>query len=126
MRKPYERCVHYYETDPMGIVHHSNYIRWFEEARTAYLEEAGAGYKGMEEAGIISPVVSVACRYRSMVRFGDTVEIYEVTDKETGVLRCEGESSHCFLDCDGRPVSLKKTHPEYHEIFKKELEAEQA
>mgnify|MGYP004616350157 CR=1 FL=1 len=38
MRKPYERCVHYYETDQMGIVHHSNYIRWFEEARTAYLE----------------------------------------------------------------------------------------
>ena len=141
MRKPYERCVHYYETDQMGIVHHSNYIRWFEEARTAYLEEAGAGYKGMEEAGIISPVVSVACRYRSMVRFGDTVEIYlkitdyngvklslsyEVKDKETGVLRCEGESSHCFLGRDGRPVSLKKAHPEYHEIFKKELEAEQA
>ena len=76
-----------------------------------------------------------------MVRFGDTVEIYlkitdyngvklslsyEVKDKETGVLRCEGESSHCFLGRDGRPVSLKKTHPEYHEILKKELEAEQA
>ena len=60
----YIHKVQNYETDQMGIVHHSNYIRWFEEARTAYLEEAGAGYKGMEEAGIISPVVSVACRYQ--------------------------------------------------------------
>ena len=41
-------------------------------------------------------------------------------------MACLLYTSHCFLDCDGRPVSLKKTHPEYHEIFKKELEAEQA
>mgnify|MGYP000760839124 CR=1 FL=1 len=35
--QPYERTAHYYETDRMGIIHHSNYIRWFEETRIHYL-----------------------------------------------------------------------------------------
>ena len=51
--KPYKHLVQYYETDQMGIVHHSNYIRWFEEARSFLLEENGFGYKKMEESGII-------------------------------------------------------------------------
>ena len=42
--KPYKHLVQYYETDQMGIVHHSNYIRWFEEARSYLLEENGFGY----------------------------------------------------------------------------------
>ena len=42
-----EHLVQYYETDQMGVVHHSNYIRWFEEARTQLFEELGLGYKGM-------------------------------------------------------------------------------
>lgn len=42
--KPYQHKVQYYETDQMGIVHHSNYIRWFEEARTDYMEKMGMGY----------------------------------------------------------------------------------
>ncbi len=133
----YVRRAQYYETDQMGVVHHSNYIRWFEEARVAFLEEAGAGYREMEAEGIVSPVVSVSCKYRSMVRFSDTVLIslriasyngvklflsYEVRDKETGTLRCTGESSHCFLGPDGRPVSLKKTYPKYHEVFMKYIQ----
>ena len=51
MIRPYERRVQYYETDKMGIVHHSNYIRWFEEARTALMEEGGFGYDRMEALG---------------------------------------------------------------------------
>ena len=43
--KPYKHLVQYYETDQMGIVHHSNYIKWFEEARSFLLEENGFGYK---------------------------------------------------------------------------------
>ena len=52
--KPYKHKVQYYETDQMGIVHHSNYIRWFEEARTDYMEQMGLGYDQMEEKGILS------------------------------------------------------------------------
>lgn len=46
---PYIRNVAYYETDQMGIVHHSNYIRWFEEARIDFLAQIGLPYSKMEE-----------------------------------------------------------------------------
>ena len=103
--KPYKHLVQYYETDQMGIVHHSNYIRWFEEARSYILEENGFGYKKMEELGIISPVLSVNARYNSVV------------DEKTGEVRCTGESEHCFLDASGSPVSLKRSLPELNVIF---------
>ena len=41
----WDHKIQYYETDQMQIAHHSNYIRWFEEARTAAMEEAGLGYE---------------------------------------------------------------------------------
>ena len=49
----YEHKTQYYETDQMGIIHHSNYIRWFEEARVHMMEQLGMGYDAMEEAGVI-------------------------------------------------------------------------
>ena len=118
--KPYKHLVQYYETDQMGIVHHSNYIRWIEEASSYLLEENGFGYKKMEELGIISPVLSVNARYKSMTHYYDTVIInvkvvkyngvkitleYTVVDEKNGEVRCTGESEHCFLDTSGRPVS---------------------
>lgn len=130
---PYEHKVQYYETDKMGIVHHSNYIRWFEEARVDFLEQVNMPYEQMEAKGIICPVVSVECKYVGMTHFGDTVCIlprvekfngirliisYEVKDKETGELRCTGKSSHCYLDEKGHPVSLKQMCPEYYEVYK--------
>lgn len=129
---PYERRVNYYETDKMGIVHHSNYIRWFEEARIDFMDKMGADYKTLEDSGIIIPVMSVNCDYKLMVRFGDTVVIktaitvytgtrmtvaYEVFDKATGELCTTGETTHCFLGANGRPVSLKRANPHYHERF---------
>ena len=88
--------------------------------------------KFMEEAGIISPVLSVDCQYRQMTRFGETVTItpvlssyngvryvvtYEIRNKETGVLNATGETSHCFLSKDGKIVSLKKVLPETHAVL---------
>ena len=58
---PYLHKTQYYETDQMGVVHHSNYIRWFEEARTDLLERAGLGYNKMEKLGIAVPVLSASC-----------------------------------------------------------------
>ena len=71
----YRRKVHYYETDRMQVVHHSNYIRWMEEARIEALDALGVSYVEMEAKGIISPVLSVECHYRSMSRFGETVRV---------------------------------------------------
>ena len=66
---PYRHKVQYYETDTMKIVHHSNYVRWMEEARVDMLEQMGIGYDVMERSGILSPVLSVSCEYKSMTRF---------------------------------------------------------
>lgn len=61
--RPYEHHAKYYETDQMGIIHHSNYIKWMEEARMDLMEQIGLSYKQMEEMEIISPVLSVSCEY---------------------------------------------------------------
>ena len=60
--RPYTHKVKYYETDRMGITHHSNYIRWMEEARIDLLEQIGWGLDKIEESRIVSPIVSVECR----------------------------------------------------------------
>ena len=128
----YEHQAQYYETDQMGIIHHSNYIRWFEEARTDLMDQIGFGYDQMEKQGIIVPVLSVNCEYKSMVRYNDRVYIipkidvfngirlqisYRVIDKKSGELRSFGESKHCFLGDGGRPVSLKKVDKELYNLF---------
>jgi acyl-CoA thioester hydrolase len=82
---PYEHTVQYYETDQMSVVHHSNYIRWFEEARIDAFEKIGLGYKHMEEIGIISPVVGVSAKYKTMAKFYDTVKIELRFVKYTGI-----------------------------------------
>ena len=71
----YTHKAQYYETDQMGIIHHSNYIRWFEEARVGFLDSIGCPYSYMEEQGIVSPVLEVSCQYHSMVHFSDLVDI---------------------------------------------------
>ena len=130
--RPYRHKVQYYETDQMGVVHHSNYIRWFEEARTDFMEQMGMGYDEMERRGIVSPVLSVEADYRRMVYFGESVTIetkireyngikmtveYEIVDDKTGMLHCRLLTKHCFLNSKGRPVSLKKDFPDFHEMF---------
>jgi acyl-CoA thioester hydrolase len=130
--KSYEHRVQYYETDQMGIVHHSNYIRWMEEARVDLMQQLGIGMVEIEALGIVIPVLSVSCEYRSMTRFYDTVIInvkassyngiklflsYEIKDTTTGDVRATGSSSHCFLKKDGGHVSLKKNYPDIHHVF---------
>lgn len=133
----YVRTVFYYETDQMGIVHHSNFIRWFEEARINYLAKLGCPYDEVEKAGIISPVLSVQCDYKNMVHFGDIVCInirlsyfsqvkfgfeYVVEDAATGKIMATGSSMHCFLDKDGRTVHLKRDYPQIYNVMEKEVE----
>ena len=128
----YEHEAQYYETDQMGIIHHSNYLRWFESARVHFLKEIGIDYRTCEELGFLSPVMVVSCVYKSMVHFGETrfhdytgVKFYvdyEVRDKATGELRTTGQSKHCFVDRTGKPVSLKRLYPELHERLQQAVE----
>ncbi len=67
--------VRYYETDLMGIVHHSNYIRYFEYGRIKMLDEIGLPISKIEGNGIMLPVVSTFCTYKTPSRMGDTLKI---------------------------------------------------
>ena len=58
--RPYEHHAKYYETDQMGIIHHSNYIKWMEEARIGFLDSIGLPFQSVEAMGIVSPVVSLS------------------------------------------------------------------
>lgn len=130
--RPYLRKVHYYETDQMAVVHHSNYIRWFEEARLDYLEQIGIPYDALEQRGIIIPVVDISCKYLVSARYGDTVEIrpiltqftgvrvayrYEIRIQKTGELCATGTSTHCFVDESHRPISLKRRDPALYQLL---------
>ena len=132
MKQLFERNINYYETDKMGVVHHSNYIRFFEEARCQFLKDANSPYDMLEEKGIMSPVLGVSCKYKRHVTFGDTIQIetsikefsgvkftvqYKVYNKNTGELCIEGESNHCFTDSNLKPLNMKKHHPDIYENF---------
>ena len=67
--------VNYYETDKMGVVYHSNYIRWFETVRVRWMDGAGISYAEFEEQDIITPVTEVKLKYRHSVRFDEIVTI---------------------------------------------------
>ncbi|MCQ2558501.1 MAG: acyl-CoA thioesterase, partial [Oscillospiraceae bacterium] len=71
----YMHTVQYYETDRMGITHHSNYVRWMEEARVDFLKQIGWDYAKLEELGIVSPVVELNCSYKNSTTFADEVQI---------------------------------------------------
>ena len=71
----YQHKVQYYETDRMGITHHSNYIRFMEEARTEWMESMGMGYDEFESLGLISPMLSVSCNYKKTTTYGDVIDI---------------------------------------------------
>ena len=126
----YTHRVQYYETDQMGIVHHSNYIRWFEEARIDWMRHCGISYREMEKQGIIVPVLGVEATYRQMVHFDDLVDIKVTAAKYNGIvlelcyeiylqkdekLCTTGKSRHCFLNKEAKPVSLKKENAVLHQ-----------
>ena len=129
----YIHKVNYYETDKMGITHHSNYIRFMEEARMNFLSAIGYPMTRLEEEGITSPVVSVNCEYKHTTTYSDEIEIEVALEKYTGVklfLSCAmrnantGEtvaiasSTHCFIDKDGRPIAVKKRAPEFDAVLR--------
>ena len=74
--------VRYYETDQMGVVHHSNYIRYFECARDAMLVEMGFPIERCEsELGVMIPIVSVECHYHHPLHMGDVLTAVAEVEK---------------------------------------------
>jgi len=128
----FERKINYYETDKMGIVHHSNYIRYLEEARCFWLETIGMPFEFLEENGITIPVLGVNCIYKHYVTFGDVIQMgvlvkeytgvrmtvkYDVIDKKSGKNVIIAETKHCFTDKNLKPINLKKYAPNFSNKF---------
>jgi acyl-CoA thioester hydrolase len=116
MKFEHELEVRYYETDQMGIVHHSNYVRYFECGRMAMLEQVGLPMHKIEEMGIMMPIISVECRYKYPARLGDRLRIITFFDElprvkftvkseiynQSGQLLCEGSVSMGFISSETR------------------------
>ena len=127
----YVHLVQYYETDRMGITHHSNYVRWMEEARVHFLSGIGWDYAKLEAMGIVSPVIRLSCDFRKPTTFSDRVSIRVAVEevggvtlrlkytmlKQDGTVVCTGTSSHAFLDAGGRPVRIKRDYPGLYEAL---------
>ena len=132
MTYQYIRKAHYHETDKMGIIHHTNYIKWFEEARIEMMNQIGTPFKEIEDRGVTSPILHLECDYKNMVRFDDEVTVnismksysgvkfsveYLLTDQTGEKIYVTGLSNHCFVNMSLKPVSLKKAAPDLHDKF---------
>jgi len=109
--------VRYAETDMMGIVYHANYLPWFEIGRTNLLREQGLPYRELEAMGYRLPVLEISAKYLRPALYDDELTIITFL-KEKPLLRIRlsyevrrgdellatGESSHAFVDLQGRPV----------------------
>ncbi|MBQ8623893.1 MAG: acyl-CoA thioesterase [Oscillospiraceae bacterium] len=134
--KDFIRKVNYHETDKMGITHHSNYIKFMEEARTDFLDKLGFGYASLERDGVVSPVIAVEGEYKRSTTFDDEIKIhvfveefkgvrltigYVMTNNKSGETVLTGRTKHCFLDESGKPIILKKRFPEFDKALKDEM-----
>ena len=126
---PYIHVVKYYECDRMGITHHSNYVRFMEEARIDWMDQLGYGFERMEAEGVVSPVMEIECAYKHPTTFRDRIEIvveveeisalkirFRYTMRVGETVVCTGKSKHCFLE-NGRPVALEKRFPTFYKLI---------
>jgi len=134
----YHKNPQYYETDQMGIIHHSNHVRWFEEARLAYMDEIGIGELIRNpQSGVICPVLKVTAEYKKMIRLYDKIQIqirliqyngfrytfgYEIQNAENSEICCTGTTELCFMTPENQPVRMKKLYPALHETLCRILE----
>lgn len=134
----YQRRVRYYETDRMGVVHHSNYLRLLEDARMDWIRDHIMNYNDMEKMGIIIPTAEATGHFRAYLNYDDLFSItihllqfngvrmkfsYEIHNAETGKLCYEGDSVQYFAtDEDYHPFSIKRKFPDIYEAFCSMLE----
>ncbi|MCL2112203.1 MAG: acyl-CoA thioesterase [Clostridiales bacterium] len=125
--------VYFGDTDGMGVASHTNYIRWFEVARTELLRELGFTYLELEKVPLWTPLSQVHCEYKLPAYFDDVVEVvshiaelghasakvgYEIRRMPGGELLATGYTCHVFTDDKLKPVSLKKTFLPLYEALR--------
>jgi acyl-CoA thioester hydrolase len=129
----YSHLVQYYETDKMGVTHHSNYIRFMEEARLDFFKNLGYDYLEFEKMGVFSPVVGLNnIRYKKPSTVNDVIDIevniksmnsvtfivsYVMKIKDTVIFT--GESEHCLISKEGKILPLNnKITASFYELIK--------
>ena len=126
--------VRYAETDQMGVVHHSNYPIWFEAGRTDFIREMGLPYSVVEKSGALLPLLELKCVFKSFAKYEDEIVVktrikeytatkirfhYEVFKKGDEKPIAEGETLHCWVNRDLKPVNIKKYKPEVFKLIEK-------
>ena len=109
--------VTYAEVDRMGLLHHSNQLRWFERGREEFCRRRAAAYREMEDAGLLVVVVDLAVQYKSPLRYEDVADLtvnlvevrhaslafeYELRRVADGELATAGRTRHAFVTREGR------------------------
>ena len=122
-RTPIKVRVIYADTDAMGIVYHTNYIRWFEIGRTELFRDMGVRYADMEAEGYSLPLTQVHCHYLQPTHYDDVVLIetdveyvkwvsvkfvYTIWDEHRQNILAEGYTIHACIDKSGKIVRLPK------------------
>jgi len=123
--------VRFNEADPLGIVWHGHYIRYFEDGRESFGTQYGISYLDFFNAGLIVPIVSIECDYKRSLRFGEKVIVetifipceaakmkfrYKLFKSGSGELVATGSSVQVFLDREKSLLQL--TNPPFFEAWK--------
>ena len=127
-----EVLIRFNEADPLGIVWHGHYIRYFEDGREAFGKQHGIGYLDFFKENVVVPIVHAECNYKKSLKFGDTVIVestyhpteaakiiftYKLYKKgEEGVI-ATGTTTQVFLDKDSQTLLLN--NPLFFEAWKK-------
>lgn len=130
--------VRFVETDMMGVVHHANYLRWFEMGRVAYLRACGISLGELMAADIIFPITEVQVKYKNSCTFDDDFEVqttmsafnkakmdfsYKVIRLRDGAVAVEGHTRNVFTDKEGHIVRLEA---QWFDKIKKVFDVEKA
>ena len=130
--------VRFVETDMMGVVHHANYLRWFEMGRVAYLRACGITLGELMDAGVIFPITEVKANYKNSCTFDDDFEVqvrmsafnkakmefdYRVIRLRDGAVAVEGHTRNVFTDKERRIIRLE---PRWFAKIQKVYAAEKA
>lgn len=127
----------YAETDQMGIIHHSVYAIWYEQARTDFFNQIGMKYDEIEKNGIMTPLIELNCKYKRPAYYNQEVEIrtriieltpvkftleYRIYNKEEELINI-GKTTLAWADKETfKIINLKKAHPEMYQELEKLVE----
>lgn len=134
-----EFTARYCETDQMGIIHHSNYAKWFEVGRTDFFKKLGVRNAKIEKEGFLLPLTDLKCIFKIPARYEDEILVrtriiemscvrlsfnYDVFKKDEMCLLTSGETSHAWTDKSLKPVNISKHMPKLYALLKEAIKTQ--